>query len=329
MQAFSQDQTWRGPLNVSSPNFHFTDEETEALKIQSLYLSTNIRQLWKRPRAMFPCREAGESAETHCSHPSTAPTVLAQTFASSWKPHSIPLCPLWDSKARDSECTNLRPCQISDPAAQPMSCPKLPDILAHAHTVPSFSLFLLRASLPKQPLPHPQVLRPEPHKSSFFISNPKRKRGPKVGNRIAKETYFPFPYKSSPPGTVFPIIKYHQHRGPLETFQASFTALLDETEAQRRGVPCLRPHRVRMAGAGGGLLVAGCCSSRQVLPAWCVCACAAVCVRVCELTHVHMHLVPGTGNALRNFSIYRGREWGGGEKRLCLQTESKQFAYGG
>ena len=50
---------------------------------------------------------------------------------------------------------------------------------------------------------------------------------------------------------------------------------------------------------------------------------------LCELTHVHMHLVPGTGNALRNFSIYRGRVWGGGEKRLCLQTESKQFAYGG
>lgn len=49
-----QDQTWRGPLNWSSSTFHFTDEESEALRKYILQFFSDTSQLEKRPRVNVP-----------------------------------------------------------------------------------------------------------------------------------------------------------------------------------------------------------------------------------------------------------------------------------
>ena len=72
-RAFIQDQTWREPLNWSSPTFHFTDEETEAVRKYIFQFSTDTSQLEKRPEAKASGPETGGSDEIQgspqpCTH---------------------------------------------------------------------------------------------------------------------------------------------------------------------------------------------------------------------------------------------------------------------
>lgn len=57
IQARIQDQTWRGPLNWSSPTFHSTDEKSEALEKYILQFfpekSPRVNVPQKEPLSMF------------------------------------------------------------------------------------------------------------------------------------------------------------------------------------------------------------------------------------------------------------------------------------
>lgn len=131
--------------------------------------------------------------------PAQHPPSLGRVSSATLKPHSSPCLLCRKLKQGIWNVPTGGPVGNKTLSPSPWHVITFPRFLTQAHKLLSFFPPFLRASFPKQPLPHTQVPSQERHKSSFFISSPKGEGAHRVGTEPLRK------FISSSLTNLFPI----------------------------------------------------------------------------------------------------------------------------